>query len=103
MNLVSNAPNTKAKTLAAAQRKLLDNHVPMMLRVVSFLRISCSVLEEKGAYSGLMQQLFQCDDQWLASCVVLPNGLLKSSNPEIQQLLMPVLSLYQTIELPLAA
>lgn len=103
MNLVSNTPGTKAKTLAAAQKKLLANHVPMMLRVVSFLRISCSVLEEKGAYARLMKQLFQCDEQWLASCVVLPGGFLKSSNPEIQQLLMPVLSLYQTVEFPFAA
>ncbi|MGA7933250.1 MAG: hypothetical protein WCA35_06860 [Kovacikia sp.] len=103
MHLVNCDPKTVEQTLAAAQQKLLATDGPMMLRMVSFLRISCSLLEEKGAYSSLMKQLFQCDAQWWASCVITSDGLVKSNNPDIQNLLLPVLSLYQATDLPFAA
>lgn len=91
--------------LASARQKLLAPHVPALLRITAFLRLSCAALGTDGAYPQLMQALFRYDKEWWKACEVSPDGVLCSSDPEIYWLLEPVLQLYTqtlTISVPSA-
>ncbi|PSB34133.1 hypothetical protein [Stenomitos frigidus] len=89
--------------LEAARQKLLAPHVPPLLRMTAFLRLSCSTLEAPGAYSQLMQALFSHHPTWWQTCEVTAAGALQSSDPEIQLLLAVVSQLHAPQDLLLAA
>lgn len=91
--------NRTQSLLEAARQKLLASHVSPLLRMTAFLRISCAALEEAGAYSQLMQALFQHDREWWKTCEITPEGILSSSDPEIQWLLEKVLKLHSNLSL----
>jgi hypothetical protein len=80
--------------LQAAQQKLLAPHSPLLLRTLGFLRISCSLLEETGAYSKLLKALSEENSAWWETCEITPGGSLQSSHPNIHQILTPILNLY---------
>lgn len=80
--------------LESARQKLLATDTPKLLRITSFLRLSCLALDEPGAYSKLLQQLCSHRAWWL-TCTVTVAGTLKSSHPEIDHLLTPLNRLHQ--------
>ncbi len=80
--------------LAAARQKLSAPHVPALLRITAFLRLSCTALDTPGTYPQLLQALAQYDKDWWQACEISPDGLLCSADPEISWLLAPVLQLH---------
>jgi hypothetical protein len=96
----SNSPD---QLLQAAQKKLLEIDSPFLLRIVSFLRLSCLALEDKGVYSKLLKELSEQDKEWWTTCTITATGTLTSSNPTIKKLLEPVQRLHQVQDLPKAA
>lgn len=94
MTTISPQSNQTQQRLAAARQKLLAPHVPALLRMTAFLRLSCTALDTPGAYPQLMQALAQHDKEWWKACTVSPDGVLSSSDPEIYWLLEPVLQLH---------
>lgn len=85
-------------TLLIARKTLQTEHIPFLLRVTYYLRISCNRLAGEGIrYSELLKALFQCNPNWLMTCEVTPSGELKSDDPEIHQLLMPIEQLHRAI------
>jgi len=96
MTILYPPANRTQQLLESARQKLLAPHVSPLLRMTAFLRISCAALEEPGAYSQLMQALFQHDREWWKTCEVTPEGMLSSSDPEIQWLLERVLKLHSS-------
>jgi hypothetical protein len=84
-------------TLQAAQQKLNAANVPFELRVVAYLRLSCSVLKPTGiSYTGLLQALSHHNREWLNTCKITKTGVLKSSDRMIDELLKPIKVLHQT-------
>jgi hypothetical protein len=72
--------------LQAAQQKLNAVDVPFELRVVAYLRLSCSVLKPMGmSYTGLLQALSQHNREWLKTCQITKSGMLKSSDRIINE------------------
>jgi|GEM_PF-4432772 len=96
-------PSPSPTLLAAAQRKLLDAQVPQLLRLTAFLRLSCAALDTPGAYSRLLQSLYQTHPEWMKTCEITGEGTLYSTEPAIQQLLAPVLQLHMLAAVLLAA
>ncbi len=84
------------RLLAAARAKLLAPHVPALLRMTAFLRISYSAQGEANAYSQLMQALSQHHPEWWTTCEVTASQVLYSHNPEIQALLTPIVTLHSS-------
>lgn len=83
--------------LHAAQQKLNATDVPFELRVVAYLRLSCSVLKPTGmSYTGLLQALSHHNREWLNTCQITKTGVLKSSDRMINELLKPIKELHQT-------
>jgi len=70
-----------------------------MLRTVSFLRISCSVMPEKDAYSQLMKALFEQNPLWWTQCEITAHGDLGSTDLAINQLLQPIKALHRPEQL----
>lgn len=104
MSRTSSAPFDRVEfVLLTARQKLLATDMPFMLRAVGFLRLSCCVLNKKGAYPQLLRTLSEQDQEWWNTCEVTSIGTLRSSNPQINRLLEPVLQLHQKHESPLAA
>lgn len=89
------APSNQApQLLELAKQKLLAPNVPMVMRITAFLRLSCLALGEAGCYSQLMQTLFNHNPEWWKTCEVTSDGLLISSDLEVQKLLSVVLQLH---------
>jgi hypothetical protein len=83
--------------LQAAQQKLNAVDVPFELRVVAYLRLSCSMLRPMGiSYTGLLQALSQHNREWLTTCKITKRGMLKSSDRIINELLKPIKELHQS-------
>jgi len=89
--------------LQIARQKLQATEVPFLLRAVSFLRLSCSVMPEKNAYSQLMQALFEHDPLWWMQCHITAHGDLGSTNLRISQYLQPIKALHRPEQLEEAA
>ncbi|HEY9619814.1 MAG TPA: hypothetical protein V6C78_05565 [Crinalium sp.] len=90
--------------LQFARKKLLLTEIPFQLRVVSYLRISCSVAQKEDLrYSNLMRALISHDVDWWKTCRINMAGGLTSSDPTINALLHPIEALYQSESLLLAA
>jgi len=99
LNQVSPYPISSIRTqrlLMAARQKLLVPHGSPLLRMTTFLRLSCAALEQSGAYPRLMQALFDHNSEWWKTCEVMPEGTLQSSDPEIQMHLAAVLQLHSS-------
>jgi hypothetical protein len=97
------APSDRTqKLLEAARQKLVRADSPLLLRMTTFLRLSCLTLDEPGAYSQLMQKLCSHKEWWL-TCEVTLDGTLRSSHPDITLALAPIHRLYHPQALPLAA
>jgi hypothetical protein len=73
--------------LEAARKKLLTSPMPLLLRITTFLRLSCTAVEAPGMFYQLMQALFNHDTEWWKTCDITPAGTVQSSDPEIQILL----------------
>ena len=103
MSMIISAPSDRTQDLlTAARQKLVTPDLPQVLRMSAFLRLTCLTLEESGAYTQLMQQLFEYPQWWL-TCKVTPVGTLHSSNPNINRLLEPINHLHYPQILLLAA
>ncbi len=87
--------NRSQQILQAAQQRLQTSDRPLLFRIISFLRLSCLVLPEKGAYSKLLKDLSVQDSQWWTTCKITAKGKLTTSNPAIKQLLNPILKLHR--------
>ena len=94
MTTVDSQANANQQRLAAARQKLIAPHVPALLRITAFLRLSCATLDTPGAYPQLMQALAQYNKEWWTACDISPDGMLYSLDPEIYWLLEPVLQLH---------
>jgi hypothetical protein len=88
------SPRPQERLLQSARQKLLAPHVPPLLRITAFLRLSCLALEVPGAYSQLMQALSNHDPEWQHTCDILPAGTLKSTDPQVQHHLAAILRLH---------
>ncbi len=95
--LHSNSPH---QILRAAQLKLQAMDDPLLFRIISFLRLSCLVMEKKGVYAKLLRSLSEQDSQWWTTCKVTSSGTLTTSNLAIKKLLVPVLKLHRTYYFP---
>lgn len=94
MMAIYSQSNQTQQVLVSARQKLLASHVPALLRMTAFLRLSCTALGTQGAYPQLMEALFRYDKEWWKACEVLPDGVLCSSDPGIYWLLEPILQLH---------
>jgi len=96
-------------TLKTARQKLQATDVPLQLRLVYFIRLSCTALDSDTlTYSSLMQALAQQQSDWWRTCSITPIGTLHSTHPAIADLLQPINRLHQpqameSLNLPLAA
>jgi 16S rRNA C1402 (ribose-2'-O) methylase RsmI len=85
--------------LQAAKQKLYAADVPFELRVIAYLRLSCSALRSTGvSYTGLLQALSQHNREWLSTCNVTKTGMLTSSDRIIDELLKPIKTLHQATQ-----
>jgi hypothetical protein len=102
-------PMLSSNPLTVARQKLQSTDVPMVLRVSSYLRLSCSALNSDSIrYSRLMQALYTENSAWLDTCVVTSVGTVRSNHPVINELLKPITALHQAdqwtqLQTPLAA
>jgi len=105
---VSSLTETQSHTLQTARQMLLTSDKPHLLRVISYLRISCSVMRayRQGllshsvsasgiTFSSLMQSLYQHDSEWWKHCQITIGGQLTSNDAVIDQLLQPINALHQ--------
>lgn len=103
--------------LAFAKQKLLASEIPHRLRVISYLRISCSAmrkihhLESNGSedkasgtpYLSLLKSLSEHDLEWWNKCEVRGKAGLRSDDPAIEKLLQPLNTFINSRLEPLAA
>lgn len=98
------------RTLAYARAKLLNKSIPMQLRAVSYLRISCyswQKLQNLGVglpietaniqFSFLLNLLTKYDPCWWDKCTVSNQGILRSENNVIQDLLESSAQLHRIV------
>jgi hypothetical protein len=92
------------RDLACSRYQLLVKEIPMQLRVISYLRISCSSLRKLnklGAYGTemevqdieyflLLKVLTEYDSCWWKSCTVSSQGILRSEDSVIENILEPL-------------
>ena len=83
--------------LGAARAKLLGSDVPILLRIVGFIRLSCRALEIDSGYAQMLHILSEYDSEWWKSCDILPDGCLICWDPVIHELLVPILQLHPAI------
>jgi hypothetical protein len=101
------------RTLVYARSKLLNRNIPMQLRAVSYLRISCSALQKLQdlgvglpikttsiRFSFLLNLLTEYDPCWWDKCTVSCQGILKSENSVIQDLLESPTQLHKVVVAP---
>jgi hypothetical protein len=82
--------------LDLAQQKLQATDVPFELRVAYYLRLSCTALDDPSVtYTGLMQELYAYNRQWIATCQVSSTGILMSSDRTIEAMLSVITALHQ--------
>jgi hypothetical protein len=96
---------SQSHALQVARQSLLTSDKPHLLKVISYLRISCSVMRARRQglqsasvsatspgikFSGLMQSLYAYDSEWWKHCQVTVTGQLTSNDAVIAQLLQPI-------------
>ncbi|MBW4554414.1 MAG: hypothetical protein KME59_00455 [Trichormus sp. ATA11-4-KO1] len=101
---------TPQQQIQSARQLLLGTPNPELLRIVSYLRICCSVMEidylqaltEKGDklretpyFISLLKSLFEYDPEWWQNCKVSADGDLKSDDPIIAEILQPLEAICQ--------
>ncbi len=105
-NVITRDPETLiiCRNLAYSRGQLLKKEIPMQLRVISYLRISCSSLRklkklgESGIaiefqnieYPLLLKFLTEYDSHWWERCIVSRQGILSSEDSFINNLLEPL-------------
>jgi hypothetical protein len=96
------------ENLAYARCKLLEEEIPIELRAISYLRISCSSFQKLKAlgvekmsmhsqdfrFSLLLKSLTEYDTYWWSGCIVSDQGVLKSEDSVIENLLEPLSKLH---------
>lgn len=94
--------------LFKARRKLLNEEVPNRLKMVSYLRLSCSastkhkkinISLDGQTYQGvhfytLLRLLSEHDACWWENCFVAENGTLDSYDSTLHDLLSPLIQLH---------
>jgi hypothetical protein len=83
--------------LGAARAKLLASDVPILLRVLGFIRLSCRALESEASYAQILHILSVYDSEWWKSCDIRPDGCLLCWDPVVHELLLPILQLHPAI------
>lgn len=104
---IVHADGEAIRLLNHARVKLLAEGVPLQLRATSYLRLCCIANEklcqsytavdskeyeesiEQFTYSVLLTKLSQHDIRWWERCWVSDRGILKSSDPVINEYLQP--------------
>lgn len=94
--------------LRVAHQKLMDTHTPLLLRVTTYLRLCCLVVQHtilrdrftvsNELYFKLVQSLQVRDPEWWVNCTITEDGL-SFSNPHIQELLHPLLNFIRELKL----
>jgi len=85
--------------LQIARQKLQATEIPFLIRAVSFLRLSCSVMPAPNAYSELMKALFLYNPQWWMQCEITAHGDLRSTDLTINHYLQPIKALHRPAQL----
>lgn len=84
--------------LTFARQKLLKLRLPLCLRAISYLRISCSVMQkfegQNTPYSSLLKLLSEYNVEWWNDCEISPSGILRSRVMAIKGLLQPLTQLH---------
>ena len=112
-NLVDFRPFASNKSLASqltfARKKILTNTIPFQLRAISYLRITCSVIQkfyclesenhsiepQKTPYLSLLKSLSEYKVEWWSDCEISESGILRSNVAVIERLLQPLTQLHQ--------
>jgi hypothetical protein len=104
------APETikMLRNLSYARCKLLDKEISMQLRVMSYIRMSCSSFQNlkelnvNGVFIQLqdiqsfllLKSLSEYDSRWWERCIVSNQDILESENSVIKDLLLPLSKLH---------
>ncbi|MDG2614818.1 hypothetical protein P7L53_01040 [Thermoleptolyngbya sichuanensis XZ-Cy5] len=81
--------------LQTIRQKLQQTDVPLQLRVVSYLRMSCRVVDERGGrYSKMLAALHRHKADWWKTCRITQEGTLESSDAIVNMLLSPIAALH---------
>jgi hypothetical protein len=97
-----------SENLAYARHKLLEKEIPTQLRAISYLKISCSSFQNLKAlgtngmsiqpqnlrFSLLLKSLTEHNARWWERCMVSSQGILKSEDSVIENLLEPLSKLH---------
>lgn len=82
--------------LELAKQKLQASDVPFQIRITSYLRICCLLLDQEGGrYSKLLKALYNYDSNWWQTCQISSYGGLQSSDPIVTDLLHSIEALHQ--------
>lgn len=82
--------------LQSARQTLQDTYLPFQIRVVSYLRLSCFILDEHGKrYAKLMRALCHHNAEWWNTCEITMTGELWSNEPPVNDLLRPIAELHR--------
>lgn len=114
MKLIAPFPSYSSliQKLQFAKQKLQTKDVPHLLAVISYLRISCSIMQKvnyqpfseqqtedlKITYSNLITTLANYDAAWWQKCQVSATGGLESNDPVINHLLQPIEQFHLDLE-----
>lgn len=83
------------------QDKLQNSTISLKIRILSYLRICCTLLDNAQhaadaddiylpSYVELLNQLCQISLRWWELCYVTDQGKLRSTHPHVDQLLHPL-------------
>ncbi|GAB4147588.1 MAG: hypothetical protein Fur0046_25830 [Cyanobacteria bacterium J069] len=81
--------------LQIIRQKLQQADVPLQVRLVSYLRMSCRVADERGGrYSQIMTALHTHNINWWKTCCITPDGRVESNDSAVNMLLAPIAALH---------
>jgi hypothetical protein len=90
------------KAIKYAQTKLTQDHIPLSIRAISYIRICCNQIRKISnfavpIYGNLLENLMKESVDWWQTCYVNQEQLLKSNNHQIDQLLQPLNTFVQIL------
>lgn len=81
--------------LEFAKQKLQAADVPFQIRITSYLRLCCLILDQDGSrYSKLLKALYNYDANWWQTCQISAYGGLQSTDPIVTDLLHSIEALH---------
>ncbi|MFQ3616456.1 MAG: hypothetical protein SNJ57_12345 [Cyanobacteriota bacterium] len=81
--------------LQTIRQKLQQTDVPLQMRLVSYVRMSCRVVDERGGrYSQMLAMLHSYNADWWKTCQITSEGKLESSDAMVNMLLSPIAALH---------